>query len=238
MHSTIDDMALISQFLEGNDTPLFNRNLIIQTNSDSIQLYARWEGVVACIQRVQYTQTISLRPTSIYYELIREMLIKRHFLPLPSACRLHTGFEAYRRHQIPEGYVMEYTEAKLLWREWRFTWHEKSTTRLRRGILLLSKDNWYPIQDIGFHQGLLVVRTLVSTVTAQPDERLIWLSQTHEPARNRIGNQTQPEKITALTAAIETRESPQHASPQNHRKKDLAAKIAAATQGRPLFLVS
>jgi len=237
MNSTIDDIVLINQFLEGNGTPLFNRNLIIQTNSNSVQLHARGEGVVATIQRVHYTQTISLRSNATYYELIREMLIKRHFLPMSTPHQTNSGFEQYRRHQIPDGYVMNYTEAKLLWREWRFTWHERNTNRLRRGILLLSRDNWYPIQDIGFHQGLLVVRTLVSAITVQPNEQVIWLSQTHESARAKVGSK----EVNGSSEPVDSSENRQPkmvSSTQMNLNKQLASAIASAAQSRPLTLAS
>lgn len=230
MNSTIDDIALIHQFLEGEDTPLSNGNLMIQANSDSIQLLATCEGVVATIQRVQYTPTISLYTESNYYELIREMLIERHFLPLSIDSQISSGFEQYRSYQIPNGYTMKYTFAKLLWREWRFTWNKQNSTRLRRGILLLIKNNWYPVQDIGFHQGFLILKTLVSSVTVQPDDRLIWLNQTHEPVRAKMGSRVTSSTTQELNAGSVIPLALAAPKTDHHRQRN--SSIMSATQSR------
>ena len=185
MTTRISDQDLLSLFLSGQTMQLMNENFRITTTENSVQLLAKREGVIATIQRVQYTQTIALCTSSQYYETIKTLLIDRHFLPLP--VRLGQDFEQYRRHQIPNGYEVCYTPAKLLWRSWRFTWHEHDPNRLRRKILLMSNNNWYPIQEIGFNQGLLLLRTLVATVTMDPDEWVIWLNQTHEVVRPKIG---------------------------------------------------
>lgn len=185
MTTHISDQDLLSLFLSGQTMQLTNENFKIITTDNSVQLLAKREGVIATIQRVQYTQTISLCTSSHYYETIKALLINRHFLPMP--IRLGQDFEQYRRHQIPDGYEVCYTPAKLLWRAWRLTWHEHDHHRLRRKIMLMSNNNWYPIQEIGFNQGALVLRTLISTVATQPDDWVIWLNQTQDIVRPKIG---------------------------------------------------
>ena len=178
-----DDVTVIGQFLEGS-TSVRTPNLKVQISADSTQLLAKDEGVVATIRRVQYTQTISLKLTSSYYESIKELLVERHFFPVCIQDEL--GFEHYRRNQVPEGYAAQYTSAKILWREWRFTWHEKSANRLRRGILISCRQTWYPIHEIDFYQGKLIVKTLASNLVLTVDTPIIWLKQVHAMPRAKI----------------------------------------------------
>src|SRR5579883_880454 len=172
MH-TLDDTALIQQFIKGEGSLTANQNLRIEPAFNCVQLLAKRGGLVATIKRIGNRPTVLLRQQSDYAKRLHQLLLKHRFLPTPIANQ--PGIEHYQAYDIPAGYEVNYTDARSLWKEWWQNTRQSNPNHIQIELLILARDTWYPVRNIVCSEGSLFVTTLVSEICFHGHERLVWL---------------------------------------------------------------
>ncbi|BAY53196.1 hypothetical protein NIES2134_117200 [Thermostichus vulcanus NIES-2134] len=190
------DRELIDQFIKDliqkNSRMLSNRHLRVETTFDEVQLISYKDGIVARVKTEAPTLAIEVRDASPYRPLIQEVMVDYEIFQVGIAQT--PGFLRYEHRNVPEGYVIQYTEAGVLWKD---RWARGK----RRGVLtggnslgmdamILYRGTWYPIQSVNAANGFVAIRTLGGEVTYNAADFLVWLKKDEQ------GTEESPSQIT------------------------------------------
>ena len=174
----LDDLALIRQFVYGETTLASNQNLRVESTFNGVQLLAKRRGLVATAKiTADQVVAVVVRQDSEYWGVLHQTLQEHGFVPVPSPGQ--SGTMQYLRRSVPPGYHINYTEAKLLWREWWTRNRQSRGPAMQLNLLIFveKRQQWYPIRDIICHEGTLYIKTLVAEVILLGSDSLVWLSQ-------------------------------------------------------------
>ncbi|WP_421656747.1 hypothetical protein [Leptothermofonsia sp. ETS-13] len=173
--NTFDDAALILQFVKREGALASNQNLRIEPAFDSVQLLARRGGLLATFKTPNNLPTVLVRRGSEYYNLIHRVLVENCFIPMnPSET---SKFTKYERSQIPDGYKLNCTEARFLWKEWWTKVRQGNRNNIQTDLVIFCRNTWYPIREIVCSHRTLFITTLVSEFVYQGSELIVWLSK-------------------------------------------------------------
>jgi hypothetical protein len=173
--NTLDDAALIQQFVKRKVTLLANQSLRVEPAFDSTQLLAKRGGLIATIKLVKGVCAIGVRRGSEYAQQVHQVLVENHFIPISALDQ--SEFWQYEECQPPAGYKLHCTEAKFLWKEWWSRVRYSNRNAIQTDLLIQVRDTWYPIREAVCSQGLLYVTTLVSEFVFKGSDQTIWLSK-------------------------------------------------------------
>lgn len=195
----LDDIALIRQFVSGEATLASNQNLRVESTFNGAQLLAKRSGLIATAKLSSgQVSAVIAKQNSEYWGVLHQVLQEYGFAPTPTAGQ--SGTMEYLRRSVPPGYHINYTEARLLWREW-WTRNSRSwarTMQLNVLIFIEKRQQWYPIREIICHEGVLYIKTLVAEIVIAITDSLVWLSSI-PPESKESESQRQPTQTTALT---------------------------------------
>jgi hypothetical protein len=187
----LSDRDLIKTFIQQSmqrQEPLLANPMLQANRMGGVnQLTAKREGVVMHINCVQDPPQFSVNQQSSYGALIGQVLLEQGFAPATDlhragAARQQPQFVAYQPFDLPPGYAPHCTKAVDLWRAW---WRYSSRNRnqiMPLDIVIRQRHTWYPIKDIYVSQGPLYVTILGGDLTLQPEDVVLWLERTAEPA--------------------------------------------------------
>jgi hypothetical protein len=174
----LDDKTLIQKFVTEEATLLSNQNLRVEATFDAFQLLARKEGVIATLKVVSKVRTLLLKQQSQFWMLIHQVVIDAGFVPIRYADS--QGWVKYEHYDIPVGYQMKYTEARLLWKEWWMRQRHYNSNSIQLDLLIFTKDKWYPIRDIKVSQGTVFIKTLLSETMLEASGQVAWLRRSED----------------------------------------------------------
>jgi|GEM_PF-5213953 len=177
------DRELIEQFikdlLQKNSRMLSNRHLRVEKSFDEVQLISYKDGIVARIKTDCANLAIEVRDSSPYRPLLEEVMVGYNVFQV--GLSQSAGFLRYEPRTIPEGYVLQYTEGGVLWKD---RWARgKRRTALSGGnslgmdAMILYRGTWYPIQSVNAANGFISVRTLGGEATYSASDFVVWLKK-------------------------------------------------------------
>jgi hypothetical protein len=179
--TTVDDITIIQKFVHGEITRLANQNFCLESGCKTAQLFSRKGGVMATAKLVDGRRLILLRSATQYDNLINQILGESGFLPIGQTKQ---GLMRYEHRPIPQGYEINYTEARALWRTWWTQERYKRATPGTAELLIAIAGNWQVVQKMTFSPENLLVQTAGVEMMLPEKDRLVWLSpsKTTEPA--------------------------------------------------------
>lgn len=188
----LDDIALIRQFVSGEATLASNQNLRVESTFNGAQLLAKRSGLIATAKlSTGQVSAVVAKQSSEYWGVLHQVLQEYGFTPTATAGQ--TGTMEYVRRSVPPGYHINYTEARLLWREWwtRNGRNWSRTMQLNVLIFIEKRQQWYPIREIICHEGVLYIKTLVAEIAIAITDSLVWLSSI-PPESKEVESRSQP----------------------------------------------
>jgi hypothetical protein len=183
--STLDDTTLILQFINGHPTLAANQTLRVETAFNTLQLLAKRGGLLATLQQIDNIPTVLVRQGSDYCHLIRHILLENHFLP--QGVGQHSEFVQYQKQNIPAGYTLHCTEARVLWKEWWTATRNRNPNSIDPDLLVFTRNTWYPIREIASIHGNLFVKTLVTELVFEVYDEVLWLNRpSDQPVKPKV----------------------------------------------------
>lgn len=195
--NTLDDAALILQFVKRESTLASNQSLRIEPAFDSVQLLAKRGGLLASIKTNQNITAASVRRGSEYWNLIHQILVSNQFVPIEPSAK--SEFLQYEQRQIPSGYKLNCTESRFLWKEWWTRVRNSNRNNIQTDLLIFCRNTWYPVREVVCSQGSLFVTTLVSEFIYQGSELIVWLSK----EQSDMGEQATPSPVATQSQSTE-----------------------------------
>jgi hypothetical protein len=187
--SQMDDLTLVKTYVEGfiHRQPLMlcNSNLRTEPLFGSVQLLSKKEGVVSTARFQDPPLSALVKYSSPYWSLVHQALVEKSFFPSsdPAAKTCYR----YQHRPIPDGYEIQCTLAKELW---RVCWSRGHSSRygIPMDLLIFSRgptgrhETWYPIRGMECLNGRLVVKLLGGEESYDSDDMVVWLRKTAGPS--------------------------------------------------------
>jgi hypothetical protein len=171
--NTLDDIALIQQFIQGRAKLSFNHNLRIEPVADTVQLLTKKGLLLATVNLASQFKVIFVRQ-STYWQQINQVLLENHLMPTG---KIESGLMRYEYHPVPIGYQINYAEALNVWKLWRTHANShKSDESARINLLVFAEECWQPIQEMAFSQESIFIKTYASEIMVHSSDRVIWIS--------------------------------------------------------------
>lgn len=166
--------AFVSSYLAGQSTLLSNSDLRIEPISDTLQLLAKTEGLVATAKLSGDQRFTSIRFKSSFWPQLHEAMIAQKCLPIRQS--QISGFYEYEPIEIPDHYHVRFTDSLDLLQTW---WsYKKSDKQLNlMSLLFLHRGIWYPIRDVVCEHGTLTLKTCGYEQQLYPLDMLVWLQK-------------------------------------------------------------
>lgn len=170
--------AFVSSYLSGQSTLLSNSDLRVEPISDTLQLLAKTEGLVATAKLVGEQRFTSIRYKSSFWPQLHEAMITQKCLPIRQS--KIAGFYEYEPVKIPDHYHVRFTDSLDLLQTW---WsYKKSDKQLAlMSLLILHRGIWYPIRDVHCEHGTLTIQTSGYQTEIYPLDMLVWLQKIEQP---------------------------------------------------------
>ncbi len=228
--NTLDDVALILQFVKGDGSFAANQSLRIEPAFDSAQLMAKRGGLVANLRQENGIPTVVVRRGSDYWNLIQHILLEQGFVPQADSSA-HTGFARFQKQAIPEGYKLHNAAASVLWKEWWSGARFGNRQGLQMELLILTRNQWYPIRDIVCEQGALYIKTLGAELVYRVSDSVIWLRRIADPAekspaqlldREALSRSVPPNKRQGIVRKMPPLSARGDQNSQNHEQEKVA----------------
>jgi hypothetical protein len=213
-----------------------NQSLRIEPAFNSLQLLTKRGGLLATLQQDNGNSTVLLRQGSDYRHLIRHILLENSFLPQGKVQR--TEFEQYQKMQIPAGYTLHSTEARVLWKEWWTTTRNTQRNSIQTDLLIFTRNTWYPVRDIASNHGTLFLKTLGNELIFEANQEVIWLKRNVDETNvQKTELQQQSFEPMSVRAAHLTHRTTiqQTATAQNRKTSDQPTAHPASEQNQENF---
>ncbi|NJR49330.1 MAG: hypothetical protein HC780_06915 [Leptolyngbyaceae cyanobacterium CSU_1_3] len=179
MNST-NDATLIEQFITGKAVLAANQNLRIEPLFGANRLLDTNGALVASIDLTSQPTVITIRQGCASWSLLHAALCDRNFMIMGKADQL--GFLRYEAQNIPLGYKMSSTEARVLWKVWADTVRSFNQKDIRLDLLIFDRGTWYPIQEIACQRGIVLIKTLINSLQLQDGDYVTWIQR--QPGEN------------------------------------------------------
>ncbi len=173
----LSDEQLVKYFVQGDTRILASQNLRLDYKANTSQISHRKTGeVLATFKTMDKPYCIYLRENNQYEDLLIKVFLENKFIPLTGLDK-HNGFIIYQKHEIPNGYNINYTDTIALWKTWWPTRRHQRSYAIMIDILVFFREQWYPIQDMIGHDGIFYIKTLVGEISLAPTDKLVWLNK-------------------------------------------------------------
>ncbi|PSB03041.1 hypothetical protein [Merismopedia glauca] len=177
--SLMDDAKLIESFAQGETQPLITKNLRIESAWKTIQLTTAKGEMIGILKMSEERPYALTKYDSEYWDLIHQILIDNRFVPCGKSNN-QPGFFQYQKHDVPKGYKIRYTEARLLWKTWWPKQRRQRRYEIQLDMLVFRQNRWYPIQDIVVNDAIFYVKTLVGEITLSMSDYIVWLEKVQD----------------------------------------------------------
>ncbi|ATS18834.1 hypothetical protein BRW62_08850 [Parathermosynechococcus lividus PCC 6715] len=236
------DRELIEQFvtdlLQKNSRMLSNRHLRVELTFDEVQLISYKDGMVARVKTDAPNLAIEVRDASPFRPLLEEVMVGHNIFQV--GISKSAGFLRYEPRTIPEGYLVQYTEGGVLWKDRWARGKRRSAlsgggNSLGMDAMILYRGTWYPIQSVNAANGFISVRTLGGEATYSASDFVVWLKKEKSESEEtpsqitayKIGERL-PDVDSAPTRILETTEIAAPATPTVEENTVLQPTPAAA----------
>lgn len=203
--------AFVSSYLSGQSTLLSNSDLRVEPISDTLQLLAKTEGLVATAKLDGEKPFTSIRYKSSFWPQLHEAMIAQKCLPIRQS--KIAGFYEYEPVEIPDHYHVRFTDSLDLLQTW---WsYKKSDKQLAlMSLLILHRGIWYPIRDVHCEHGTLTIQTSGYQTEIYPLDMLVWLQKVEQPTP--VSSVLKRDKSQALKSGHNPEKSEKYHA--NHRR--------------------
>ena len=171
--------AFVSSYLSGCSTLLSNSDLRVEPISDTLQLLAKTEGLVATAKLSGDRRFTSIRYKSSFWAQLHDTMIEQKCLPIRKS--KISGFYEYEPIEIPENYRVHFTDSLDLLQTW-WSYKKSDRTQSLMQLLILHRDTWYPIRDLVCEQGTLTIQTSGHELKMYPLDISVWLQKIEQPS--------------------------------------------------------
>jgi hypothetical protein len=192
----MDNATLIRSFVEsvvaGKNALMSNAELRIEPIGDTLQLWAKQEGMVSSArptQKAPKTASVILKDKTHYWPTLHNTLLENSFLPTHPAPS--KGFYQYEFAKVPPSYEVNYTDGLLLLQAW-WQYRQQEDRSGLLGMLVWHGRTWYPVRNIDCTQGTLSILSWGNEISVQPSERVVWLLKVEpkpESSKNTAGSE-------------------------------------------------
>lgn len=176
--TSLDDLTLLQLFASGDATLEANQSLHVQPANDLRQLLGRKGLLLATAYDAAMPPRIEVRRDTDYTAVLHQVLLDHHFVPIGQ--ELDSQVLCYAYSPVPQGYHLNYTPARQLWKQWWIRSNRQAKRKLQLDLFVLTKNKWYPVRDIGLSSGTLYVETLRGETAHHGDDMVVWLEKDTE----------------------------------------------------------
>jgi hypothetical protein len=172
----MDNASLIHAFVESvvanKSTLIANAELRIEPIGDTLQLWAKQEGMISSARPNRNHFSVILKDKTHYWPILHNILLENSFLPThPAPAK---GFYQYEFAKVPPHYEVNYTDGLLLLQAW-WQYQQQEDRSGLLGMLIWHGKTWYPVRNIDCNQGTLSILSWGNEISVQPSERVVWL---------------------------------------------------------------
>lgn len=172
-----EDSTLINYFAQGETQLLSNYNLRMEYSCNATQLLTRKGELIGILKPLEEACPALIKYDSEYWEQIHNILLKNGFIPFGSS-EQQQGFFEYQKHEIPEGYKIQYTEARILWKTWWPLQKNRNNYEIQLDFLIFAGNKWYSVQEILCTDGIFYIKTLIGEIILGHADKVVWLEKT------------------------------------------------------------
>jgi hypothetical protein len=181
----MDNATLIRSFVEsvvaGKSALVANAELRVEPIGDTLQLWAKQEGMVSSARPAQKIASVILKDKTHYWPTLHNALLENSFLPTHPAPS--KGFYQYELAKVPPHYEVNYTDGLLLLQAW-WQYQQQEDRSGLLGMLVWHSRTWYPVRNIDCTQGTLSILSWGNEISVQPSERVVWLLKVNPVAES------------------------------------------------------
>jgi hypothetical protein len=175
-----DDATVIRRFAQGESQPVINQNLRIDSAWKTVQLTTLNGELIGILKQSDEHPYALIKYDSKYWDLIHQILLESNFVPVGKSNN-QPGFFQYQKHDVPKGYKIRYTEARILWKTWWPRQRRKRKYEIQLDMLVFKQNKWYPIQDIVVNDAIFDIKTLIGEITLSMSDKIVWLEKIEPP---------------------------------------------------------
>ncbi|MGB3309301.1 MAG: hypothetical protein WBG32_06535 [Nodosilinea sp.] len=170
-----DDLTLLQWFVSGDATLEANQALRIEPANNLRQLLSHSGLLLATAYDTTKPPRIEVRRNTDYTDVLHQILLDYHFMPIGQGG--DSQVLCYAHSPVPDGYHINYAEARQLWKQWWVGNSRRSNRHLQLNLFVLTQNQWYPIRDIAINSGTLYVETLRGETVHHGDDMMVWLEK-------------------------------------------------------------
>lgn len=182
--------AFVSSYLSGCSALLSNSDLRVEPISDTLQLLAKTEGLVATAKLSGEQRFTSIRYKSSFWPQLHEAMIAQKCLPIRQS--KIAGFYEYEPVKIPDNYHVRFTDSLDLLQTW-WSYKKSDKQQALMSLLILHRGIWYPIRDVNCEHGTLTIQTSGYQTQIYPLDMLVWLQKAAQSSSPVSSPSTEPQ---------------------------------------------
>jgi len=211
--TSLDDLTLMQWFVSGDAILEANQSLRVQPANNLRQLLGRKGLLLATAYDAAIPPRIEVRRSTDYTDVLHQILIDHQFMPVGQG--LDSQVLCYTYSPIPQGYRINYTEARQLWKHWWMSVGRLRQRNLQLDLFVLTQNQWYPIREIAVNSGTLYIETLRGETVHQGGDMMVWLEKDsgEEPEKTQVwaspAAKVEPAPATKVEAAVPPAPAPQ-----------------------------
>jgi hypothetical protein len=174
---TTEELQIIGYFAKGQRHSISGPALRLECTETSIRL-VNGKGKLIGIskQTNEWQQKVLINSNSSYTSSIVEILTDLGFVTKQKSS--HPDFTEHHYYQVPAGYKLNHTDVLQLWKVW---WNNKryqlNARNLPIDVLVFSKGNWCPVQDLQPKQGNFIIKTDRGELTILAEDFVVWIDK-------------------------------------------------------------
>ncbi len=249
---TTEELEIIGCFATGQRSNVSSQTLRLESTETSIRLISNNGKLIGISKQTnKWQRKVLINHNSSYTSSIVELLTDRGFIKKQKSS--HPDFTEHHYYEVPHGYKLNHTDILQLWKIW---WNNKryqlNAHNLPIDILVFSKGNWCPVQDLQPKQGNFVVKTDRGELKVLAEDLVVWIDQADPQTTSTKSSplavkqtpspavQASPSEINIPTEVIPISDSPimQFSPPVNAHTSDRTQQVELPEQEEDLDLES
>jgi hypothetical protein len=173
--ATLDDETIVQRFARGKKRLVSNHNLRIDYAHNSLQLSTVKGDLIAIHKVAERLHYILVKKDDEYADLIHTAITEHQFIPIDNTT-VDRRFVRYQKYEIPEGYLLQYEPASVLWQTWQDN-QNQFVVGLRLDIMILAKSKWYRVQEMLCIDDRLDLQTRLGLISFLLKDRIAWIAK-------------------------------------------------------------
>jgi hypothetical protein len=181
---TTEELQIIGYFAKGQRHSISSPSLRLECTETSIRLInGKGKLIGISKQTNEWQQKVLINSNSNYTTSIVEILTDLGFVTKQKSS--HPDFTEHHYYQVPVGYKLNHTDVLQLWKVW---WnnkrHQITTQNPPIDVLVFSKGNWCPVQDLQPKQGNFILKTDRGELTILAEDFVVWIDKSAPETAN------------------------------------------------------